>query len=121
MMNPWLQVALGGAVGSLARFGIGWRHGWDGQGWPLHRLAANLPGGLAPGVLFVTLATRGREDFPPLLLVGLLGGFAIFSAFSLDAWQMTERGAPGMAAACAALSVLGSVMALGALPGRLLT
>ena len=122
MMNPWLQVALGGAAGSLARFGIGRLYGWDGQGWPLHTLAANLLGGLVMGVLFVILAARGWEDLSPLLLGGMLGGFTTFSAFSLEAWQMVERGAPWMAAGYAAVSVLGSVMAvaLGALLGRLL-
>lgn len=122
MMNPWFQVALGGAAGSLARFGLGRLYGWNGQGWPVHTLTANLLGGLAMGLLLVVLSSRGWLDFSPLLLVGLLGGFTTFSAFSLEIWQMIERGAFLLAAAYAGVSVLASVVAvaMGALLGRFL-
>lgn len=121
MMNPWFQVALGGALGSLGRFGVGRLYGWDGQGWPLQTLAVNVLGGLAMGTLFVLLTERGGLDWSPLLLVGVLGGFTTFSAFSLEVWQMLERGALPSALGYAGVSVLASVGAvgLGALLARL--
>lgn len=122
MMNQWIQVALGGATGSLARFGLGRLYGWNGQGWPVHTFTANLLGGLAMGLLLVVLSSRGWLDLSPLLLIGLLGGFTTFSAFSLEIWQMIERGAFLLAAVYAAVSVLASVaaVAMGALLGRFL-
>ncbi len=51
------------------------------------------------GVLVVVLAHKGGMRFAPLLMTGLLGGFTTFSAFSLDAFTIWERGQVGLAAA----------------------
>lgn len=109
------QVALGGAIGALARFGTqaAARQAF-GPGWPLGTLAVNVIGSFLMGVLYVWLAERGLMRFAPLLMVGVLGAYTTFSTFSLDALVMWERGLPGQAAAYVAASVvlsLGAVLA----------
>jgi CrcB protein len=57
------------------------------------------------GALVVILAEKSGTRLAPFLMTGLLGGFTTFSAFSLDALTLYERGQPGLAAAY----VIGSV------------
>ncbi len=106
-----LQVALGGAAGSVARYLVtaGTARGF-GTGFPLGTLAVNVAGSLAMGVLFVLLTREGR--WSPLLMTGVLGGFTTFSAFSLDAFALWERGAWLAAAAYVVLSVVLSLAGL---------
>jgi fluoride exporter len=110
----FLLVMAGGAVGSLARYGVGLGTGrWFGPNYPWGTLAVNLIGGFAMGVLAGTLARMGgSEPTRALIGVGLLGGFTTFSAFSLDTVTMIERGQWGVAAAYVLVSVIGSVLAL---------
>ena len=59
----------------------------------------NVVGSFLMGVLIRRmLAERGGMRFAPFLTVGLLGGFTTFSAFSLDAVTLFERGQVGAAA-----------------------
>jgi CrcB protein len=113
MIGTFLQVALGGALGSMARYGTGLvvaRLG--GGGWPVATLAVNVVGSLVMGIAFVWLAERGLMRAVPFLMAGLLGGFTTFSAFSLDAWLLWERGSAAGALAYVAASVLLSLAAL---------
>ena len=114
MMNPFLQVALGGAAGSVARYGVS-RAALSafGPGTPLPTLAVNIAGSFAMGLLAALLVQRG-QDWSPLLMTGLLGGFTTFSAFSLDAVTLWTRGHQAAAAAYVAASVLLSIAALAA-------
>ena len=110
-MQATLLVMLGGAIGAAARYQLGrFAFGAFGPGYPWGTLAANLIGGLAMGAL-VGVAAR-NEPMRLLLGVGLLGGFTTFSAFSLEAAQMIQRGELMVAAAYAVSSVAGSVMLL---------
>jgi len=85
MMNPVLQVALGGAAGAVARHGVNIGAGrLFGPGFPVGTVAVNILGSFLMGLLVVVLAARGNA-LSPLLITGLLGGFTTFSAFSLDA------------------------------------
>ena len=91
-----------------------------GPGFPWWTLTANLSGGLLMGLLMGLLArTGGSEEVRLFLGVGVLGGFTTFSAFSLETWMMLERGAMTTALAYVLMSVIGSVLMLGA--GLLLT
>ncbi len=108
-MNPYLQVAIGGAIGSVARFGM--YRAMPAQGFPLATLAVNVAGSLVMGLLAAVLAVRGGA-WTPLLLTGILGGFTTFSAFSLDALTLWERGQGAMAALYVAGSVLLSLLAV---------
>ena len=101
-------VALGGALGALARWGIGLAWPTPHGAFPLATLLINVVGCLLMGMLVVHVAEI-REAHPlvrPFLGVGVLGGYTTFSAFSLDAALLYERGEIGLAL----FYVLGSVV-----------
>jgi crcB protein len=107
MLGTTLQVALGGALGAAARYltGVGIARTFGVTGFPLGVLTVNVLGSFLMGVLAVILARRGLTHLNPLLMTGLLGGFTTFSAFSLEAWTLWERGQPAQAALYVGLSV----------------
>lgn len=114
-MNAWLWVAAGGAAGSVLRYGLGgWIQALAGRAWPAGTLAVNVVGSLVIGFLYFWLASRGAlaERTTALLLVGLLGGFTTFSAFSLDTLSLWLDGHPGRALAYVAASVAGCLAAV---------
>ena len=115
-MIKLLLVALGGAVGSSARYLFGVQATrLLGAGWPYGTVGVNILGGFAMGMLVGWLAHRGgvdQERWRVLLGVGMLGGFTTFSAFSLETALMIERRDYGGAAGYVALSVVLSVSAL---------
>jgi CrcB protein len=86
-----LVVAVGGALGSLARYGVSLLAlAWLGAAFPWGTLAVNAAGSFAIGVL----AAQGIEGNTRLFWVtGVLGGFTTFSAFSLEAVLLWERAA----------------------------
>jgi CrcB protein len=92
MMNPFLQVALGGAIGATARYGMYRAIALHGPGFPVATVMVNVLGSLIMGLLAAGMALRWGNDYAPLLLTGFLGGFTTFSAFSLDALTLWERG-----------------------------
>ena len=95
-MNPYLLVAIGGALGSVARYGTGVLVGkaWNST-FPLGTMLINIAGSLAMG-LFIGYITRTtpawQADARLFVAVGIFGGFTTFSSFSLDAIAMLERG-----------------------------
>lgn len=116
-MTRFLLVGLGGALGSVARYGLGLAAARlaPGAAWPWGTFAANLIGGLLMGLLVGWLALRAganQEAIRVFAAVGVLGGFTTFSAFSLETVLMIERRQYAMAAAYVGLSVL---LACGAL------
>lgn len=92
MMNPFLQVALGGAAGATARYAVYRAIPWHGSGFPVATAAVNILGSFAMGILAVAFAVRLGDHYAPLVLTGVLGGFTTFSAFSLDALTLWDRG-----------------------------
>ncbi|WP_347267391.1 fluoride efflux transporter CrcB [Paracoccus sp. (in: a-proteobacteria)] len=113
MTHTFLQVALGGALGSSARYGVNILAGRLAPGLPLGTLAVNIAGCFLMGVLAAGLAHRGGQHLAPFLLTGVLGGFTTFSAFALDTLSLWQRGAAGMAAAYVLASVAVSLLAVG--------
>lgn len=111
-MNPFLQVALGGAVGSVLRYGVNILASRVTMAFPLGTLTVNVAGCFVMGLLASCLALRGGQHLAPLLLTGLLGGFTTFSAFSLDTITLWERGAGGLAVGYVLASVLFSLAAV---------
>ena len=112
MFTPLVQVALGGAIGASARYLTGTAMlRLLGPGFPWATLAVNVLGSVLMGILLVALA-HGGNRFAPLLMTGILGGFTTFSAFSLDAYPLFERGQTGLAAAYVAGSVGLSILGL---------
>ena len=116
-MTRFLLVAAGGALGSMARYGLGVLAGRmaPNAGWPVGTLAANVIGGLLMGLLVGWLAFRGgaqQEAVRLFAAVGVLGGFTTFSSYSLEAVQMIERRQVGLAGAYVAGSVVLAIAAV---------
>jgi fluoride exporter len=96
-MYPWIAVAVGGALGSVARHGV---NRLIHQEWPLLRfpvatLIVNLVGCCAIGVLaglVVTGRLPMRTNWREFVFVGILGGFTTFSTFGLDTITLIRAG-----------------------------
>ncbi len=107
------QVAAGGAIGAVCRYLTGLLAVRTmGHGFPWGTLTVNVIGSFVMGVIVVLLAKKGGNAFAPFLMTGLLGGFTTFSAFSLDAMALFERGQTGVAAGYVGLSVILSLVAI---------
>ncbi len=107
------MVALGGAIGAAGRFLAGTAvTRLAGPGFPWGTLVVNVAGCFAMGVLVVALAQAGAMRHAPLLMTGVLGGFTTFSAFSLDAVALYQRGEAGLALVYVSGSMVGSLAAL---------
>lgn len=111
-MHPLLPVMAGGAIGAALRYAAGALMAGR-SGWPWGTFAVNLAGGFAMGLLAALVLRGSVSDSMRLFAgVGILGGFTTFSAFSLESFEMIERGQWGLASGYAATSVAGSVAAL---------
>jgi fluoride exporter len=88
-------VFIGGGIGAALRHAANLAVARLGYAFPIGTLTVNVAGSFAMGVLVAYFALRtGIDQHVRLLLTtGLLGGFTTFSAFSLDAAVMWERGA----------------------------
>jgi fluoride exporter len=107
-----LLVALGSGVGGAARLFVSTLIGRSaGTQFPWGTFAVNVVGCLLVGALGALFEPASplhvRQDLRVLLVVGVLGGFTTFSAFSLEALLLLQRGASMTALAY----VLGSVIA----------
>ncbi|PZQ96594.1 MAG: fluoride efflux transporter CrcB [Cereibacter sphaeroides] len=113
MFGTLAQVAIGGAIGSSARYltNVAVMRGM-GPGFPWATLIVNVAGSFLMGALVVLLAQKSANHYAPFLMTGILGGFTTFSAFSLDAVSLWERGATTQAVAYVAGSVVISLIAL---------
>ena len=112
----WIAVAAGGALGSVARFGVGLFARGLAPGWPWGTLAVNVLGSLLIGVLVGGFGLRPASDALRLgLITGVLGGFTTFSAFSMETVEMLEAGntVAGLAYVAASLVLGLAACALG--------
>ncbi|MBB4233792.1 fluoride efflux transporter CrcB [Rhizobium esperanzae] len=90
-----LLVAVGGAIGSLLRYYVGqWSLRLMGPAFPWGTLTVNVVGCFVIGVFAELIARKfnASVELRLLLITGFLGGFTTFSAFSLDAISLFERG-----------------------------
>lgn len=93
-------------MGATVRYAVYRAIPLHGPGFPVATGGVNVLGSFAMGMLVAFMAYRWNSHYAPLLLTGLLGGFTTFSAFSLDAVTLWERGQ----AAGALIYVFGSVI-----------
>ncbi len=118
-----LAIAAGGALGAVLRFwmsnGV---YALLGRGFPYGTLAVNVLGSLLMGFLFVLLIDKLSlgPNWRAALLIGLLGAFTTFSAFSMETLNLIEEGETMKALLNMVLSVLLCVGAawIGVLAGR---
>ncbi|HMT42469.1 CrcB family protein [Sphingorhabdus sp.] len=122
LMQAYILVMTGGAIGAAARYGLARAIPSVSTGWPWPTFIANVAGGLLMGLLAAFIVRNGAVDENIRLFagVGVLGGFTTFSAFSLEMAQMVERGELALAGGYALASVLLALLALfaGLLVGR---
>jgi len=109
-----LLVALGGAVGSSARYGVAQALPPQ-HGWPVGTLAANLTGAFLLGALLEVLGRRGPET-PGVQRVrlalgtGVLGGYTTFSSLALETERLLADGAVGTALGYAGVTLVAGVL-----------
>lgn len=114
-MNAYLLVFLGAGVGGALRHGVNvTAAGLFGTGWPYGTLAVNILGSFAMGLLIEWFALKADpgQHWRLLLTTGVLGGFTTFSAFSLDAVLLFQRGAHVAAMGYVLISVIASIAGL---------
>ncbi|BEV44629.1 fluoride efflux transporter CrcB [Afipia carboxidovorans] len=114
-----LAVAVGGALGSVARYLVGIGAGkLFGTDFPWGTLIINITGSFLMGVLAGLFATRWNlpQAARIFLTVGICGGYTTFSTFSLDSFYLIER---GELVASAAYMVGSVVLSVGALIGAM--
>ncbi len=131
MVLNYLLVALGGALGSIARF---WASGVlanrFGEAFPWGTLLVNVSGSFLIGLFATLTAPEGRWLVGPagrtFFMTGFCGGYTTFSSFSLQTLSLAEDGEWLYACGNVLLSVvlcllgvwLGHVLALKLNPGR---
>jgi fluoride exporter len=111
MLLATFYVAVGGAIGSVARY---WLTEFAAKLWgaefPWGTIIANVTGSLLIGAIAALPVLGPRDLLGPLgrqfLMVGIMGGYTTFSSFSLQTLTMLQHGHLGKAA----VNVVGSVM-----------
>ncbi|MGO4525325.1 fluoride efflux transporter CrcB [Microvirga sp. 2MCAF35] len=116
-MKSYLLVFLGAGIGGALRHGVNLGCArYCGTAFPWGTLTVNVAGSFLMGAIAGWLAFKAGEGWSqPLrlfLTTGILGGFTTFSAFSLDAVLIWERGQAGVAATYVVGSVLLSIAGL---------
>lgn len=96
MLNQ-LGVALGGALGTLARFWIsGLVAARFGATFPLGTLIINVTGSFIIGFFAALTSPDGallvRPEFRNFFMIGVCGGYTTFSSFSLQTLSLAREG-----------------------------
>jgi CrcB protein len=114
-----LWLAVGGAIGTLARAGVsgminsGGHHPWG-------TVTVNIFGSLVLGVLIGVWGYGPESTHQVAISIGLLGGFTTFSTFAMDTVHLWEEGRAGLAITSVTVSVVVGITAavIGLLLGR---
>lgn len=113
-MGQALAVAVGAALGGLCRWGLSHFFVPMSSSFPWGIFVVNLLGSLCIGLCFGLFRGARPDDAWALFwMVGVLGGFTTFSAFSLDLMKMAAGGRWGAAFAYASLSCMGGLAMAG--------
>lgn len=102
LINQYLVIALGGALGSVLRFGLGSSIdsavSRGGQIFPWGTIVVNITGCFVIGLFATLTGAEGRWLVPPLVrpfvMIGILGGYTTFSSFTLQTlnlWNDNQR------------------------------
>ncbi len=113
-VNVLAAIAVGGALGAVARYAVGLAWPSAAGGFPWSTFAINVAGCFAIGVLLVALTEGSGPPHPlarPFLGTGLLGGFTTFSAYAVQAERLFALGVPGTAFAYVLGTLVAAVLA----------
>lgn len=109
----WLVVALGGAFGAVARYGVFVWLAPHPEKFPTATFLVNVGGCFLAGILYVLLTqTAVAHAWRPLLAVGFLGAFTTFSTFSLEALLLWQNQSLGVAAIYVVATTVGCLLAV---------
>jgi CrcB protein len=114
-MSIIISIAVGGGIGAVGRYlvmeGV---NSWLGQDFPYSTLIVNVVGSFVIGLLFGALAVTWSPsaELRGFLIIGFLGSFTTFSAFSLDVITLMQQGEFLSALLYIIVSVIFSVLAL---------
>ncbi len=115
MISTIGAVAIGGALGAIARYGVNISSIHVlGNGFPWATLIVNILGSFIMGLAIAKFSTMDQisQEIKILFVTGFLGAFTTFSAFSLDFVNMWERGEIMPAMLYIMASVIASILAL---------
>ena len=106
-------IALGAALGALARWGLSVALAPLSTQIPLGTLVANLVGGLLMGIILGVLPTFSQWPAPMQLAIttGFLGGLTTFSAFAGETVTLMLRGYVSWSIAIIVAHVAGTLLA----------
>ncbi len=109
-----LVIAIGGVLGSLARYGVVLLEGERGtDDWPWATLSVNILGALLIGIIASSPTIRARPHWVRLFLVtGILGGFTTFSAFALETGELLDAGRVGLAGGYVVVTMVAGLLAV---------
>jgi CrcB protein len=114
-MKTLLLIACGGAFGAMLRYGASVGvYSVLGRGFPYGTLFVNITGSLLMGFLSIVMLDRFNvgPEWRAAILVGVLGSFTTFSAFSIETLNLFEQGDMLRAFANIALSVIVCLVAV---------
>jgi CrcB protein len=115
LLQQYLVIGLGGALGSMLRFGVGtWIDTGMSKGtgpvFPWGTIVVNITGCFVIGFIFTISTGEGRLLLSPLtrnfITIGILGGYTTFSSFSWQTLTLAQSGQMWGAAANVLLSVV---------------
>jgi fluoride exporter len=91
----WLMIAIGGALGSIARFAaVGYLTPMMNYRFPVGTFIVNIVGSFLIGVAYVVIVEKSiiPNEWRLFFITGILGGFTTFSSFSLEILQTWQEG-----------------------------
>lgn len=106
----YLAIALGGALGSVLRYAVQSALRPVSGGFPWGTLTVNLVGSFLIGLCAALAERQGGSWIRPWLMVGVLGGFTTFSAFSLENVHLLRGGQLALTFAYLLASVAGGLI-----------
>jgi len=115
-----LLVAIAGAAGAVARYGLDTLFRRDAHHIPWVTFAINVAGSFLLGAVVAVLDAHPHATIRPALTVGFLGAFTTFSTLSLETYRLLDRGHLALAAAYSVGSLAAglSALTLGVAVGR---
>ena len=103
-------IGVGGAIGTLARYGIAVAFPVAARQIPWSTLGINLSGSFLLGIILFVVVKRSANRFArPFVVIGVLGGFTTFSTFAVEIVQLM-RARPWIALIYLTISVLGGAV-----------